>query len=114
MLFAGGKRFAHLMYLGESHYLLAKLFAIEKFPKAATTLTRFFGKVKSWIKAEALHIAIQSFLMSIIPWSKVKEDDLSFDSHVCVRYGRQVARKERIQSQEAWSPQPPPDSVVFE
>lgn len=93
MLFAGGKHFSHLLYLGESKDLLAGLFGVKRFPKASTTLTRFFGKVKRWKTIEFLHEAFWPFLLNIIPWEKIKEDDLTFDSHVSVRFGKQEGAK---------------------
>jgi len=93
MLFAGGKRFSHLLYLGESKDLLAGLFGVKRLPKASTTLTRFFGKVKRWKSIEFLHEAFWPFLLNVIPWEKIKEDDLTFDSHVCVRFGKQEGAK---------------------
>lgn len=90
MLFAGGKRFSHLLYLGENKDLLAGLFGVERLPKASSTLTRFFGNIKTWKAIESFHEKLWPFLLNVISWDKIKEDDLTFDSHVAVRFGKQV------------------------
>jgi hypothetical protein len=93
MLFAGGKRFSHWLYLGDSNEIFAGLFGVERLPKAASTLTRFFSKMKSWGKTHWLSEKLWAFLSACIPWAKIQEDDLTFDSHVCVRYGKQEGSK---------------------
>ena len=45
MLYAGGSRFSHLLYLG-CQEVLTTLFAVKRLPLASTTLTRLFGKIK--------------------------------------------------------------------
>lgn len=93
MLFAGGKRFSHLLYLGQSKDVMADLFGVKRLPEASTTLTRFFGKLCSWKKIVSYQEALWEFLMRWIPWQKLQPEDLSFDSHVCVRYGKQEGVK---------------------
>ncbi|KJJ85156.1 transposase family protein [Candidatus Omnitrophus magneticus] len=44
ILFSGGNRFSHMLYLGSKN-VLAKLFGVKRLPEAATTLTRMFNKV---------------------------------------------------------------------
>lgn len=95
-LLAGGKRFAHLLYLGEGKDLLAPLFDIKRLPAASSTLTRFFGNVNGWPQRKALREAIWKFLFGVIPWSKIKEDDLNLDSHVITRYGKQAGAKKGV------------------
>lgn len=93
MLFSGGKRFAHLLYLGESKDVMAGLFGVKRLPEAPTTLTRFFGKLCSWKKVASFQECLWEFLMRWIPWKKLQTEDLSFDSHVCIRYGKQEGAK---------------------
>ncbi|MGC8685787.1 MAG: hypothetical protein ACP5T7_08910, partial [bacterium] len=44
MLYAGGSRFSHILYLG-SEQILSTLFATNRLPRASTTLTRLFGQI---------------------------------------------------------------------
>lgn len=95
-LLAGGKRFAHLLYLGEGREVLAPLFDAKRLPAASSTITRFFGAVNGWPKRKALQEAIWNYLFGVIPWSKYKEDDLNLDSHVITRYGNQSGAKKGV------------------
>jgi hypothetical protein len=53
MLYAGGSRFTHLLYLG-CHEVLSTLFAVKRLPLASTTLTRLFGKIKELCDVEKM------------------------------------------------------------
>ena len=53
MIYAGGNRFSHLLYLG-CHEVLSDLFAAGRLPLAATTLTRLLGKIKTMKEVEAM------------------------------------------------------------
>jgi Transposase DDE domain group 1 len=92
MVYAGTERFSHLMYLGNKD-VLAKMFGVERLPDAATTLTRMFNKLKTLKMAEALSSNVWAYLSPLIPWSSIKEDWLTFDSTVLLRYGEQEGAK---------------------
>jgi len=86
---AGGKRFSHSMFLGDSLEIYEKEFNVERIPRSITSLTRFFNKFKSWQKTDQFAEDLWNYLMKIIPFQKIKEDYLSFDSTVITRYGKQ-------------------------
>ena len=88
MLYAGGSRFSHLLYLG-CHEVLSTLFAVQRLPLASTTLTRLFGKINKLKDVESMSDGLWSYLSKLIPWSKIIEDWLTFDSSVLERYGKQ-------------------------
>ncbi len=88
MLYAGGSRFSHLLYLGYEG-VLAKLFAVVRLPLASTTLTRLFGKIKKLKDVEEMSEGLWGYLSKLLPWEKIKEDWLTFDSTVLERYGKQ-------------------------
>jgi len=93
MVYAGAERFSHLVYLGNKE-VLAKMFGARRLPDAATTLTRMFGKLKSIKSADVLSQNLWAYLSGRIPWGKIGEDWLTFDSSVLPRYGEQEgARK---------------------
>lgn len=92
VIYAGGNRFSHLMYLG-CREILAELFAVVKLPMASTTLTRFFKKIKTQKEAEAMSEGLWEYLSRLIPWKELKEDWLTFDSTVLERYGKQEGVK---------------------
>jgi hypothetical protein len=92
MIYAGAERFSHLIYLGDKE-VLARMFGVARLPAAATTLTRLFNKIKSLNYAEALSRNVWTYLAQLIPWSTIREDWLTFDSTVLVRYGAQEGAK---------------------
>lgn len=92
ILYAGGTRFSHLLYLGCKE-ILCKLFGAKRLPLASTTLTRLFTKLKSFKSAESMSEGLWNYLEKLIPWSSIKEDWLSFDSTVLERYGKQEGVK---------------------
>ncbi len=92
MVFAGAERFSHLIYLGNKD-VLAKIFGVKRFPDAATTLTRMFGKLKNLKTADMLSRNVWAYLTHLIPWTTIGEDWLTFDSSVLVRYGEQEGAK---------------------
>ena len=81
MIFAGAERFSHLVYLGNKE-VLARMFGVKRLPDAATTLTRMFNKLKSMRTAEVLSRNLWVYLSSLIPWDRIQEDWLTFDSSV--------------------------------
>ena len=92
MIYAGGNRFSHLLYLG-CQDVLSDLFATGRLPLAATTLTRLFGKIKTMKEVEAMSEGLWGYLSKLIPWGKIREDWLTFDSTVIERYGKQEGVK---------------------
>ncbi len=92
MLYAGGSRFTHLLYLG-CHEALSTLFAAKRLPLASTTLTRLFGKIKKLGDVEKMSDGLWRYLSMLIPWGKIIEDWLTFDSSVLERYGKQEGVK---------------------
>jgi PAS domain-containing protein len=92
MIFAGAERFSHLMYLGNKE-VLAHLFGIKRLPDAATTLTRMFGKLKTARMADTFSAHVWAYLVTLIPWNTIREDWLTFDSTVLLRYGEQEGAK---------------------
>lgn len=92
VIYAGGNRFSHLLYLG-CQEILARLFAVGKLPMASTTMTRFFRKIKKMKEVEAMSEGLWVYLSKLIPWKEIKEDWLTFDSTVLERYGKQEGAK---------------------
>ena len=92
MVYAGAERFSHLVYLGNKD-VLATVFGAGRLPAAATTLTRLFKKVKNLASAETLSQNVWAYLSQLIPWESIREDWLTFDSSVLVRYGTQEGAK---------------------
>ena len=92
VIYAGGDRFSHLVYLGFQG-TLSRLFGVAALPSAATTLTRLFGKIKTMKSVEEMSLGLWLFLEDLIPWSKIIEDWLTFDSTVLERYGKQEGVK---------------------
>jgi len=92
---AGGKRFSHGLFLAGSEPVQAALFGVKRLPGSSSALTRFFGRLGSWQKSAALAEGLWQYQFErVIPWQKVGEDYLTFDTTVVVRYGQQEgARK---------------------
>ena len=91
-IFAGGSRFSHMMYLG-GQSILENLFSLKKLPRASTTLTRLFGKIKRRETSDMLSEKLWEYLEKLIPWKRINQDWLGFDSSVLVRYGKQEGAK---------------------
>lgn len=87
---AGGKRFSHTMFLGDSLDIYEAEFGLKRMPKSITSVTRFFAKFKDWKTVEKFNDKIWEFTCKkVFSLSKIKEDYLSFDSTVLTRYGEQ-------------------------
>ncbi|HPB38501.1 MAG TPA: hypothetical protein PK125_10145, partial [Syntrophorhabdus sp.] len=54
-----------------------------------TTLTRMFNKLKSLKTVDVLSCNVWAYLAQLIPWNTIREDWLTFDSTVLLRYGEQ-------------------------
>jgi len=92
MIYAGGNRFSHLLYLG-CQTILSNLFGAVRLPLAPTTLSRLFRKMRTMKEEEAMSERIWRYLSGLIPWQKIREDWLTFDSTVIERYGKQEGVK---------------------
>jgi len=92
LLYAGGSRFSHLLYLGWQG-VFTDLFAVRRLPLASTTLTRFFKRIRKLKEVEELSEGLWGYLSRLIPWKELKEDWLTFDSTVLERYGTQEGAK---------------------
>jgi hypothetical protein len=88
MVYAGGNRFSHVLYLG-CQEVLERLFGIRKMPSSSSTLTRFFGKLRRQAQVEELSDGLWRHLKGLIPWQQIRQEWLTFDSTVLERYGRQ-------------------------
>ena len=92
---AGGFRYTHAVFLGDSTEIYEQAFAVRKIPKSITAVTRFFNRFQSWQSTESFANKLWLFLFNrVIPLGSIGEDVLSFDSTVITRYGSQEgARK---------------------
>jgi len=70
MIYAGGSRFAHLLYLG-CQDILSELFAVGRLPLASTTLTRLFGKIRTMKEVEKLSDGLWGYISKLIPWKEI-------------------------------------------
>jgi hypothetical protein len=92
MIYAGGSRFSHLLYLGWQE-VLSDLFGVKRLPLASTTLGRLFRKIKKQKEVEVISDGLWGYLKQLIPWGEIKADWLTFDSTVVERYGKQEGVK---------------------
>jgi hypothetical protein len=91
---AGGFRFTHSAFLGDSHEIYEQSFGVEKIPKSITAVTRFFNRFQSWQWNEQFADELWKYTFTkVIPTSKITEDYLNFDSSVITRYGHQDGAK---------------------
>jgi hypothetical protein len=89
-IIAGGKRFSHTMFLGDSLEIYETAFNIKRIPKSITAVTRFFQKFVSQKLVEEFTTKLWDYqLNTILKLMQVKEDYLTFDSTVITRYGDQ-------------------------
>ena len=87
---AGGKRFSHTMFLGDSLEIYEAEFGLKRMTKSITSVTRFFAKFNTMKIVEEFNSKIWDFSCNkLFTLSKIKEDYLSFDSTVLTRYGEQ-------------------------
>lgn len=92
LLLTGASRFSHLLYVGNPE-TIKSFFGLARLPLAGTTLTRYFGKIKTWGQAEKISEGVCNYIKSIIDWTSIGSDWLSFDSTVITRYGNQDGAK---------------------
>jgi len=87
---AGGKRFSHCMFLGDSLEVYETEFGLDRMPKSISAVTRFFAKFKDQKIVEMFSDGVWDFtIKKVFTLSKIKEDYLTFDSTVLTRYGEQ-------------------------
>jgi hypothetical protein len=87
---AGGKRFAHSVFLGDSDKIFKELFGVEKVVKSSTAITRMFNKIMDIEIASYFIVELWKYIYDrIIPFDRIKEDYVNFDSKVITRYGNQ-------------------------
>ncbi len=87
---AGGKRFAHSVFLGDSDKIFKELFGVEKMVSSSTAITRLFNKVMDMEIASHFILELWDYIDNrIIPFDRIKEDYINFDSKVITRYGKQ-------------------------
>lgn len=93
-VFTGGERFGHMQWWSHGVEIFEKAFAVEKFVKSPTSLTRFWSKFDSQAKSEAWSTRAREFAAELLAWAGVAEGNLNLDSTVLTRYGKQEgARK---------------------
>lgn len=87
---AGGKRFAHSVFLGDSDNIFKELFGVEKMVKSSTSITRLFNRIEDMEISSSFSINLWKYIdEKIIPFDSIKEDYINFDSKVITRYGNQ-------------------------
>lgn len=102
---AGGTRFSHSMFLGDSLNIYEAEFEIERIPKSISAVTRFFEKFESQKLVELFSEKLWQYLFNIIlPLVKSDEDYLTFDSTVITRYGEQEGADKGYNSKKKGRP----------
>ena len=87
---AGGKRFAHSVFLGDSNKIFKELFGVEKMVKSSSAITRMFNKIMNMEISSSFMVDLWKYIDNrIIPFDRIKEDYINFDSKVITRYGDQ-------------------------
>ena len=87
---AGGKRFAHSVFLGDSNKIFKELFGVKKMVSSSTAITRLFNKIMDMEISSNFSIDLWNYIDErIIPFNRIKEDYINFDSKVITRYGNQ-------------------------
>jgi hypothetical protein len=85
---AGGFRYTHAAFLGDSTEIYEQAFGVKKMPKSITAVTRFFNRFESLESTEFFADRLWHFLFrKVIPQSSFIDEVLSFDSTVITRYG---------------------------
>ena len=90
---SGGERFSHLAWWSHGVEAIKKSFAVDWLPKAASTITRFWGKVSTQPLADRVADAARRLARTITTWQGITGDTLNLDSSVLVRYGNQQGAK---------------------
>lgn len=92
LIITGASRFSHMLYLGNST-VIKTLFGLKRLPLAGTTFTRYFNKTKNMGEVDSISERAWGYLKTIINWTKIESDWLSFDSTLVTRYGEQEGAK---------------------
>ncbi len=91
---AGGSRFTHSAFLGDSIEIYQETFGVRRIPRSVSALTRFFLRFSSWQVVERFSDGLWSYVFAqIIPFGLIREDHLTFDSTVITRHGTQQGSK---------------------
>jgi len=77
---AGGERFAHLSWWGHGVEAVCKAFGVKRFPRASSTLTRFWGKIAKRSLAEKLGEAARALAREIVRREGITRDNVNLDS----------------------------------
>ena len=72
---------------------LLATFGVTWFPSAASTLTRFWGKIKTQLQAEQLGESARELSRRLLEWCGAISGSLRFDSSVITLYGDQEGAK---------------------
>ena len=86
---SGGSRFSHLLWWGHGVEVIQKAFGVAWFPKAGSTLTRFWSTFDIQSKNEIWGERCRCLVRDIIGWEGIREDNLNLDSTIVTRYGEQ-------------------------
>jgi len=85
----GGYHFSHMQWRGHGVEALEKSFDVKWLPRAASSLTRFWGKINTQGLAEKTGRGARNLARQLIERDGIKEDNLNLDSSVLTRYGIQ-------------------------
>jgi hypothetical protein len=89
-VFAGGTRFAHSAFLGDSDKVYSELFGVKKIVKSSSAITRLLNKINTFALSCCLTRELWEYIFAnIIPLKKIKSDYVNFDSKIITRYGKQ-------------------------
>jgi len=88
-VFSGGERFVHMLWWRHGVEVFEKAFGVERFAKAASSLTRFWNKFDSQAKSEVWNEHCRDFARQVLGWANVRFGNLNLDSTVLTRYGKQ-------------------------
>ena len=87
---AGGKRFAHSVFLGDSDKIFKELFGVKKMVSSSTAITRLFNKIMNMEIASNFILELWKYIDDqVIPFNRIEGDYINFDSKVITRYGDQ-------------------------
>jgi hypothetical protein len=93
-VFTGGARFGRMQWWRHGVEISERVFQVERFPRAPSSLTRFWSKFDSQAKCEAWADKARAFAVQLLGRAGVYEGNLNLDSTVMTRYGQQQgARK---------------------
>ena len=93
---AGGYRYTHSAFLGDSTEIYEQAFGVEKIPKSNTAVTRFFNRFDSQMSEKFFSERLWHFLFNkVIPLKSLGEEVLSFYSTVVnqVRESRESPKR---------------------